>query len=193
MPTPPASWKRGVFVVPEHRRRLLQMKNPHPRDERISFDEKPHEYWVDGIRVAWSATSLVSYFSGEFVPALVIDGMRRGRNWPRPGYVTLLEGKRRKIAEDLAEVLLTMGRMADAEACKAAGELSPPEVAAHGAPPHADALASIVQYLRPTCSAAEWAAEELADDDATILAKWEDNKYEAANRGHGCICSVNCG
>ena len=127
------------------------MRNPHPRDSRISFDETPHQYWVDGIAVGWSVTGLVSYFSREFVPAVVIDGMRHGRNWPRAGYVTLLPGKCAAIAKDLASALITVGRGSEAEACMAAGASSPPEVAAHGKPPLADDLASIVQQLRPSC------------------------------------------
>ena len=73
----------------------------------------------------------------------------------------------------------------------AAGASSPPEVAAHGKPPHTDHLASIVQKVRLSCENApsplargmKRAVSALADADDEILAKWEQNKEEAANRG----------
>ena len=49
--TPPASWQSSAFVLLVHRRRQLQLINPHSRDARIWFDEAPHQYWVDGTAV----------------------------------------------------------------------------------------------------------------------------------------------
>ena len=191
VPRRPASWERGGFELPKHRRRLLQRMNKNRRDERIWFDEGPHQYWVDGIAVGWSVTGLVSKFCREFVAAEVINGMRQGKNWPRAGYVTLSPEKRAEIAEDLARVLRSVGRGLEAEACMKAGASPPPEVAAHGEPPHADDLAMMVQQLRRSCEHAssplacgiKRAVSALADGEEEIVAKWECNKEEAANRG----------
>ena len=130
-------------------------------------------------------------FAEEFVPEAVVAGMRQGRNWPRPGYVTLSPRKRRKIAGELASALGSQGRRDEAAACEAAGAASPPEIAARGEPPRSDALVAIVRMLRPTCEHApspvgrgiKRAVDALADEDEAILAKWERNKNEAANRG----------
>ena len=42
----------------------LALKNPHPRDARIVFDEGPHVYYVDGCSDGYiSSTTLIHSFS----------------------------------------------------------------------------------------------------------------------------------
>ena len=190
-PPAPVGWSGGAFSLPPHRRRLLQLRNPHPRDARIWFDEGPHEYWVDGIVVGWSVTALVKKLSNDFVAKEAIAAMRNGRNWPRAGYVTLCPRKRRAIVEELARLMDATGNAAYVTRARAAAAAAPPAPPDHGRPPPHDDLAISFKELRAHCASVplplaigiQRAVDALADDDETIAAKWEANKIEAANRG----------
>ena len=190
-PPVPLGWGHDQFTLPTHRRRLLQLRNPHPRDVRISFDEGPHTYWVDGIAVGWSVTGLVKYLCNEFDPDGAIAMMRSGGNWPRAGYVTLSQTKRTKIAVELADVMRAAGNAACAARVMAAVGVSPPAAVECGGAPRHDELAVSLQALRPLCVTApepmargiKRAVDMLADGDDEIVLKWEQNKTEAANLG----------
>ena len=45
---------------------MLEIKNRHKNDNRISFDEKEHNYFVDGQQVGFSVTAIIDKFFVEF-------------------------------------------------------------------------------------------------------------------------------
>ena len=45
---------------------MLESKNRHKNDTRISFDEKEHNYFVDGQQVGFSVTAIIDKFFVEF-------------------------------------------------------------------------------------------------------------------------------
>ena len=96
-PAPPDGWVRGKcpkepadfedsFVLPGHSIKLLQLCHPHARDCRLQFFPADHRYEIDGEVTLGSVTSLVHEFSEKFDPDSVIEKMRSGPRWPRPGY-----------------------------------------------------------------------------------------------------------
>lgn len=65
----------------------LAVKNAHPRDERISFDEATHTYSIDGSRDGWiSTTQFIHGFFEAFDPDAVITKMMASRNWSKSKY-----------------------------------------------------------------------------------------------------------
>jgi hypothetical protein len=74
-------YKTGIEPV------KLALTNPHPRDERITFDEPRHIYFIDGDSTdIISVTTLIHRLFGEFDADKVIDNMMRSRNWPTSKY-----------------------------------------------------------------------------------------------------------
>ena len=45
---------------------MLENKNRHDNDDRISFDEKEHEYFIDGQKINFSVTAIIDKFFVEF-------------------------------------------------------------------------------------------------------------------------------
>ena len=45
---------------------MLENKNRHENDSRISFDEKEHNYFVDGQKINFSVTAIIDKFFIEF-------------------------------------------------------------------------------------------------------------------------------
>lgn len=65
----------------------LAVKNAHPRDERISFEEETHTYTIDGTREGWtSCTGFIHGFFGAFDPDAVIKKMMRSSKWSESKY-----------------------------------------------------------------------------------------------------------
>lgn len=66
---------------------FLALKNPHPRDEFITFEEGPHIYTVMGERGTYTSVTTWnhSHFS-DFDADAVIDKMMKGKNWKDPTY-----------------------------------------------------------------------------------------------------------
>ena len=89
LPPMPVSFSKDEFILPGHCNRLLAQMNPHPRDARIWFDEKPHKYYVDRIETSGSVTGLVHAFSDDFDHETTLIRMRRGKNWPRSEYLAI--------------------------------------------------------------------------------------------------------
>jgi hypothetical protein len=66
---------------------FLALKNAHPRDQFISFEEGPHIYTVCGERGTY--TSVTTWNHGHFSKFdadKVIDNMMKGKNWNDPNY-----------------------------------------------------------------------------------------------------------
>jgi hypothetical protein len=65
----------------------LAVKNVHPRDARITFEEASHTYAVDGSREGWtSCTTFIGTFYEHFNPDAVIAKMMASRKWPENKY-----------------------------------------------------------------------------------------------------------
>ena len=76
------------YVLPEHRTKLLQMKNPHELDNYLTFYEEPHIYTFHGKPVEVSVSSLVHPYEDEFNPGIAISLMKKSKkeSWPRLKY-----------------------------------------------------------------------------------------------------------
>ena len=65
----------------------LAVVNPHPRDERIQFEEETHTYTIDGTRAGWtSCTGFLHHFFEEFNADAIIKKMMSSRKWPESKY-----------------------------------------------------------------------------------------------------------
>lgn len=63
----------------------LAVKNVHPRDARISFEEETHTYTIDGSREGWtSCTGFIHTYFAPFEPDVVIEKMMKSSRW-KPG------------------------------------------------------------------------------------------------------------
>ncbi len=66
---------------------MLALKNPHPRDARITFDEPTHTYTIDaGAHKYTSVTTVIHPLFEAFDADAIIAKMRRGANWPTSKY-----------------------------------------------------------------------------------------------------------
>lgn len=65
----------------------LAVKNAHPRDERIQFNEEEHSYAIDGDKRGWSScTQFLHNFFGHFDPDAIIKKMMDSPNWLKSKY-----------------------------------------------------------------------------------------------------------
>ena len=65
---------------------FLKEKNPHPRDDRILFDEPTHTYTIDGDSNYMSVTTFNHKLFEEFDADKIIANMRKSRNWVNSKY-----------------------------------------------------------------------------------------------------------
>lgn len=65
---------------------FLQNKNPHPRDERILFDEPTHTYTIDGDSDYTSVTTFNHKLFEHFDADKIIKNMKKGKNWENSKY-----------------------------------------------------------------------------------------------------------
>jgi ATP-dependent exoDNAse (exonuclease V) beta subunit len=65
---------------------FLKEKNPHPRDDRILFDEPTHTYTIDGDSNYMSVTTFNHKLFEEFNADKIIANMRKSRNWVNSKY-----------------------------------------------------------------------------------------------------------
>lgn len=66
---------------------MLSKVNSHPRDDKITFVEKEHEYFIQGITdKITSVTTLIHKYFPEFNNDLVINKMMNGKNWKQSPY-----------------------------------------------------------------------------------------------------------
>jgi ATP-dependent exoDNAse (exonuclease V) beta subunit len=65
----------------------LAVKNAHPRDERIQFEESTHTYTIDGSKEGWvSCTGFIHKFFEDFNAGAVIAKMMASDKWPTSKY-----------------------------------------------------------------------------------------------------------
>jgi hypothetical protein len=65
---------------------FLSIKNAHPRDAFISFEEKSHVYTVHGKQGYTSVTTFNHHHFAEFDADKIIDKIIGGKNWNDPSY-----------------------------------------------------------------------------------------------------------
>jgi len=79
----------------------LKEKNPHDRDKFIEFDEKPHEYYINGSsKDIISTTTYIHQFFPKFNADLIIDKMMSSRNWSNSKYYGLTKEQIKQEWED---------------------------------------------------------------------------------------------
>lgn len=79
----------------------LAVKNAHPRDERITFEESSHTYAVDGSRENWtSCTTFIGTFYEHFNPDAVIAKMMSSRKWSESKYYGMTAEEIKKQWDD---------------------------------------------------------------------------------------------
>lgn len=64
----------------------LQILNPHPRDQHITFDEGPHIYTIDGDSSFTSVTTFNHQHFEQFNADNIISNMMRSKRWPQSRY-----------------------------------------------------------------------------------------------------------
>lgn len=65
----------------------LAVKNAHPRDERITFEESTHSYTIDGVKEGWtSCTTFIGGFYKHFDADKIISKMMASPKWPASKY-----------------------------------------------------------------------------------------------------------
>ena len=85
--------------------------NPHPRDKRIFFDEKPHIYYIDGKAYDTSVTKWIHSYFPHFNADLIIAKMMKSKKWPQSKYFG-------KTAEEIKKEWSDNGKKASAAGTK---------------------------------------------------------------------------
>ena len=65
---------------------FLQKKNPHPRDQFITFEEEPHIYTIKGDSDYMSVTTWNHSHFSQFDADAIIDKMMKSYRWPQSKY-----------------------------------------------------------------------------------------------------------
>ena len=178
-PPPPYPVSFGAaFVPPAHCTKLLQTLHRTPRDERIVFHELPHVYVVDA-RFAYdtSVTTLVKAHTEDFNAGLCIERMRRSRReaWPRKKYAvdpTLVSS----VAEaPPSGLLLVVVQQTDVTVAAI-------DLTSSGVETQVDAAIARARENIPEATCELYATPRAMVDDE-ILAMWDENRVDAANRG----------
>lgn len=167
-PPYPTTFGHG-FAPPAHSTKPLQSKFATDRDDRISFYELPHVYLIDGAAYDCSVTTLVKKHTEDFDAGVCIGRMRRSRKeaWPRLKYAV-----HPVLVESLADapvpgLLLVVER--DTGATLAAVPTEAPDAQGQV---DKRRRGSVDLYATP---------RGMTDDE--IVAAWDDNRVDAANRG----------
>jgi len=79
----------------------LAVKNAHPRDALISFEEETHTYTIKGEKEGWiSCTGFIHGFFEEFNADVVISKMMASSKWPENKYYGKTVEEIKKIWDD---------------------------------------------------------------------------------------------
>jgi PD-(D/E)XK nuclease superfamily len=79
----------------------LAVKNAHPRDALISFEEETHTYTIKGEKEGWiSCTGFIHGFFQEFNADVVISKMMASSKWPENKYYGKTVEEIKKIWDD---------------------------------------------------------------------------------------------
>lgn len=170
------------FVPPAHSTKSLQTKFAMDRDKRIVFHEIPHVYLIDGIAYDCSVTTLVKQHSEEFNAQICIARMRNSRKegWPRFKY---------------AVEPVRIGSVAEAALLHPSGYVLLVDAQTESTPAAIELSEGTEMAEKMVCSARESYASRRQGADLhmyvtpramtndEIIAMWETNKVEAANKG----------
>ena len=92
-PPPPQSFDES-YSLPSHNVKPLQLRNHHPTDRILGFEEENHIYYIDDgdgvqVPVSTSVTPLAHHCQRPFDAKAAIDSMRisRKQSWPRKSVV----------------------------------------------------------------------------------------------------------
>jgi hypothetical protein len=79
----------------------LAIKNVHPRDNHITFDEPTHVYTVNGSsKGVISVTKLLSSLHSKFDADKIIQGMKKSPKWPESPYFGMSDAEIKKQWND---------------------------------------------------------------------------------------------
>lgn len=88
----------------------LAEKNPHPRDERIEFDEGPHIYTIDGTDTGYTSVTTWNHCHfEEFDADKIITKMMSSRNWVNSKYYGMTREEIKKSWDDNRDAAATAG------------------------------------------------------------------------------------
>lgn len=87
VPREPINFLKDFSVEKFEQKLELEIRNEHPIDSRISFEESKHSYSFDGTAMERSVTGLVESYFEKFDADIAIDKMIRGKRWPRKEYL----------------------------------------------------------------------------------------------------------
>ena len=176
-PPVPASFGAD-FLLPQHEKRLLSVLNKHERDSRIVFHAGPHVYEVDGVPTLGSVTGVAHAFAHPFDQDAIIDKMRRGRNWPRRGYL------RGSVPDEVATSwkVYPLGQQLLDLIAQNTGE--------------EDAIVALARRFSHEHASADAWVRDIGLSPKEIVLKWDANRVESSNRGtwmHFCFeLWLNC-
>lgn len=88
---------------------LLKDKNPHERDNKIVFQEKGHQYIVNGTKGFTSVTTLVHNAFPKFNADKIIDGMMNSPKWPDSPYFGMTKPEIKKKWKENGQDAAKMG------------------------------------------------------------------------------------
>jgi hypothetical protein len=89
---------------------FLKLKNPHPRDERILFDEPTHTYTIDGNSNYTSVTTWNHGHFSAFNANEVIRNIRKGKKWgPQNKYFGMTDEQIKAMWEENRDSAATAG------------------------------------------------------------------------------------
>ena len=175
-PFPCPDYFDNRYVLPQHRIKLLETKNPHPRDDRIVFYEEPHIYTIDGLPAQESVSGLAAEFESEFDADEGIRLMKKSRKvrWPRLQYV--VNPRRVETTEEFVNERGAM--LVDADLDETVSSIEP----GHGLAGDALHTALKDSAIRRADSEHMYVYDRCLTDDEIKL-KWALNGEDARNRG----------
>lgn len=198
-PNLPTGFMDDTFVLPEHKTRLSTLLHPHPRDARIQFEEKRHLYFVDGVQCSCSVTAVCHAFSEEFEENKAIALMRKGKNWPRWGYVeangATWEAAVTDMVADLRRCRSSHSPLMEEALSEAESLVSDIAATRRRGDDHLDeatgeeacgVLRRLVKILKAEVDGGEVVratVDKVAWSDDRIRDSWDKNRQDAANRG----------
>jgi len=90
---------------------MLKTLHPHTRDIRIQFQEKNHQYIVDGKSDYISVTTLIKEFFPKFDSDGIIKKMQKSTNWPHSPYFGMSAEEIKRQWKEKAEEASRLGTL----------------------------------------------------------------------------------
>jgi hypothetical protein len=90
---------------------MLKIKNKHPRDDNIIFQEEGHLYFVNGDPNYISVTTVIHEFFPKFDSDVIIDKMQKSNKWTNSKYYGMTSDEIKKQWKDIAESAARLGTL----------------------------------------------------------------------------------